>query len=246
MAKYMVLGNWKSNGSREAAATFAAAFSGVSKAPPEGTIYGLALPFHLIDADRFGKTWVGGQNVSRFGEGAYTGETSAGMLAELGCRFNLVGHSERRQLFGETVADTREKIDRLLAADILPVLCIGETLEERKAGRLLEILHGQLAAIAHLSSSTELAIAYEPVWAIGTGIAAEPEDVADAHTRIKAHLAGLGFTQTPVLYGGSVKPANAAALATLKNVDGFLVGGASLKASDFDAIRSAFVSGKDS
>lgn len=243
--EYFVFGNWKSNGRLADLKKFQTGFSQFAPALPSGVHTGFAFPFHMIESTTgLGAPMIGAQNVSRYDEGAYTGEITAGMLAELGSQFALVGHSERRALFGETVADTAEKLQRLLAANILPVLCIGETLEERQGGKLEAVLSEQLTALDSVEKGTRLVVAYEPVWAIGTGVAAKPEDVAETHAFLAKHLESKGFGGTPLQYGGSVKPENAKELAGIAHVDGFLVGGASLKADQFAAILSAFIEGK--
>jgi len=238
---YWVLGNWKSNGSLAMVREFANGFRDSAANLPESLKTGVALPFHLLDKARdIGETLVGAENVSAFGEGAYTGEITAGMLAEMNCDFCLVGHSERRQYFKETVEETAAKLARLHEADVLPVLCIGETLEQRKAGHLESVLTYQLGPVQGLAGDAPLVVAYEPVWAIGTGVAAEPKDVAEAHALVKRLLDEAGHGEAAVLYGGSVKPGNAGVLGALEDVDGFLVGGASLKASDFAPILQKF------
>ena len=241
MTKY-VMGNWKSNGTGDMVHAFREAMPQLIKAAGASAKLGLALPYHLLNqGNKIEGMAIGGQQVSRFTEGAYTGEITANMLKASGCNFCLVGHSERRQYFHETVANTGERMGRLLDAGLLPVLCIGETLEQRQAGQLAEVLAQQLKPLDALDGGTEVVIAYEPVWAIGTGIAAQPSDVADAHARIKKMLTDKGFGQeTAVLYGGSVKGANAEELAEIDHVDGFLVGGASLKPADFLAIIQGF------
>ena len=243
MKKY-VMGNWKSNGTTEMIHAFREAMPQLTEAAGNNANLGLALPYHLlIQGNKMEGMATGGQQVSRFPEGAYTGEITGNMLKASGCNFCLVGHSERRQYFHETVADTGERIGRLIDTGLLPVLCIGETLEQRQAGQLTEVLSEQLGPLDALDGNTELVVAYEPVWAIGTGVAATPEDVAGAHANIKEMLAKKGFSNdTAILYGGSVKGANAAELAAIDNVDGFLVGGASLKPQDFLAIIKGFVS----
>jgi len=244
MTKFLVLGNWKSNGRLSDLAPFGAMFHKLTGPLPETMVTGIALPYHLVThADALAPHWIGAQNVSAHSEGAYTGEITSGMLAELGTRFCLVGHSERRQHYGETVQDTHAKLHRLLDADIYPVFCIGETLKQRQEGLLEAVLREQLSPLLKLDEEN-LAIAYEPVWAIGTGVAATPSDVAQAHGMIRGMLGDSKIEQTPILYGGSVKPNNAEELATIDEVAGFLVGGASLKADSFAAINNGFLRGK--
>jgi triosephosphate isomerase len=243
MKRFLVLGNWKCHGTPQMVAEFR---DGLNHPPPHEDLgYGLSLPFHLLAGAGFPESlMLGGQDVSPFSEGAFTGEISAGMLAASGCSFCLVGHSERRLYFGETVKDTATKILRLLAAGIMPVLCIGESLEEREGNRLRMVLREQLSIIEALPEDAQLAVAYEPVWAIGTGVAATAKDVKEAHFLIKRVLTEESYGSVPVLYGGSVKPGNAASLAEIGLVDGFLIGGASLKPDDFGAILRAFRAGK--
>lgn len=186
---------------------------------------------------------VGGQDCHAESSGARTGDVSAEMLADLGCRYVIVGHSERRADHGESDAQVRAKAEAALRAGLTAIVCIGETAEQRDAGQTLEVVERQL--VGSLPGGAEAAntvIAYEPVWAIGTGRTATPAEVAEIHAAIRARLAGQA--QDPealrILYGGSVKPENAAELLAVDNVDGALVGGASLKAADFLAIaRSA-------
>ncbi|CAM2008178.1 triose-phosphate isomerase [Acanthopleuribacter pedis] len=242
---YLVLGNWKSNGDQKALTAFLAEFSPVNRALIDGYRTGIAVPYHLIQAGDFGSAWVGAQNVSAFPPGAYTGEITGGMLSELGTQFGLVGHSERRHLMGETVEQTRAKLENLQQSGIYPILCVGETLDERNQGRLHEVLLAQLAALDIFTKDSSFAVAYEPVWAIGTGVAATPADVADAHRFLRETLAERGFGHVPLMYGGSVKPANAAELAAIDDVHGFLVGGASLKAGSFGEIDRAFLEAKN-
>jgi len=243
MKRFLVLGNWKCNGTPEMVSSFS---EGLTHPEPHDDLgYGLALPFHLLRGAGFEPPlMLGAQDVSPFGDGAFTGEISAGMLDAIGCSFCLVGHSERRLYFEESVKDTATKIQRLLEKGITPVLCIGESLEEREGNMLRMVLREQLSIFSALAEDAALAVAYEPVWAIGTGVAATPKDVKEAHFLIKRFLADEGYSSVPVLYGGSVKPGNAASLAEINLVDGFLIGGASLKPDDFGAILRAFRAGK--
>ena len=182
------------------------------------------------------------QDVHWEAQGAFTGEVSAPMLADVGCRHGIVGHSERRQLFGETDEGVRRKVGALLAANVLPIVCVGETLAERDERRTLEVVDRQVrGALAGVPASALAAItvAYEPVWAIGTGktaTAAQAQEVHAAIRKILRELAGGAADAIRIQYGGSVKPENAAELMSQPDVDGALVGGASLKAKDFLAI----------
>ena len=241
--KTLVLGNWKSNGSADLIREFEQQMG--DKPTASGFEWGLALPHHLLaSGSGLAPLWVGAQNVSAFPPGAYTGEITAGMLAESGCRFCLVGHSERRQYLGESVSDTAAKLLNLSVSGVLPVLCIGETLQERNQGKLEQVLHSQLEPLRKVADGTPMVVAYEPVWAIGTGVAASMDDVRKAHELIYRWLAEAGLGNLPILYGGSVKPANAESLAAVPRVDGFLVGGASLKPTDFRGIVDGFVRGR--
>jgi triosephosphate isomerase len=191
----------------------------------------------LADA---GVAW-GAQDVAGWPEGAYTGEVSAGMLLDLGCRWVVAGHSERRALLGETDAVVCAKAERALGAGLGAIVCVGETLSEREAGDTEAVLERQLRALDPLAGRSlpgELVIAYEPVWAIGTGRSATPEQAAAAHGFLRTRLAAAGFPADGVriLYGGSVKAESAASLFALAEVDGGLVGGASLDAEAFAGI----------
>ncbi len=182
------------------------------------------------------------QNVHGEAQGAFTGEIAASMLADLGVRHGIVGHSERRHIFGETDEEVRKKAAALLKAGILPIVCVGETLEERDAGRTLEVVSRQVRAALDGLAPAEIArmtLAYEPVWAIGTGKTATTAQVQEVHAAVRGlvrDLAGGAADSVRIQYGGSVKPENAAELMAQPDVDGALVGGASLKASDFSQI----------
>lgn len=189
---------------------------------------------------------VGGQNFWPREEGAFTGEVSARMLADLGCSWALAGHSERRWVMGESDELVGEKIAFGLAAGLRMVLCIGEKIEERRAGKVEEVLDRQLekglVGLPQDFSAETLAIAYEPVWAIGTGEVAGPAEIAHAHTHTRekiVRLLGEKAVSTPILYGGSVKPGNASEILSLDNVNGVLVGGASLTGESFSRITLA-------
>lgn len=187
----------------------------------------------------------GAQNVSQYQKGAYTGEVSAFMLNDFDCRYVIVGHSERRALFGENSKIVAEKYQAAQKAQITPILCVGETLEQREAGTTEQVIEEQLATViklAGIESLVKAIIAYEPVWAIGTGKTASPEQAQDVHFFIREGIAkqdaniAKGLT---ILYGGSVKPSNASELFEMPDIDGGLIGGASLVANDFVAICRA-------
>jgi triosephosphate isomerase len=186
---------------------------------------------------------TGIQHVHWEAKGAFTGETSVAMAAEAGATAALVGHSERRQLFGETDQEAGLKVRAVLAGGLLPVLCVGETLEQREAGTTLNVVQRQVDVLRGLEPEAlrRVVIAYEPVWAIGTGRNATPEDAAQVHGAIRRHLAALGAEadEIPILYGGSVKPDNAAALVAEDEIDGVLVGGASLDPASWRTIVRA-------
>ena len=178
----------------------------------------------------------GAQNVSEHAQGAFTGEVSAAMLSEFGCRYVIVGHSERRQLFAETDAQAAAKFAAVKAAGMTPILCVGETLEERDAGKTEEVVARQLNEVLEKNSLAKSVLAYEPVWAIGTGRNATPEQAQAVHAFLRKKVP----SETSILYGGSVKPQNAAAIFAMPDVDGGLIGGASLVAKDFlDIVKAA-------
>lgn len=238
-APKVVAGNWKMNHGPAAAERF---FRGFSPEVEEGAA---RLVFFIPDlslAAAAGAARVpaefGVQNIHWREAGALTGETSAEMAREAGAMLALIGHSERRHIFGETDAEVDRKVRAAVRAGLVPVVCVGELLEERRAGRLEEVLRRQVGAFAgSLAGAPKFMVAYEPVWAIGTGETATPGDAAEAHGIVRSALGELGAT--PVLYGGSVKPDNAAALMSVPDVDGVLVGGASLDAQVFARIAEA-------
>jgi triosephosphate isomerase (TIM) len=247
----LVAGNWKMFKGVADAVAYAKEFRALAKdltdvelviAPPFTAVYGVA------DALRNSGIATAGQDCFWEKEGAFTGAVSASMLKEAGAALVILGHSERRRVFGDTDADVARKIHAAYAAGLAPIACIGETLEEREAGRTFEVLDTQLkAAIEGLSAEqfAQMVIAYEPVWAIGTGRNATPEQAQEAHAHIRGRLrAWLGADaadKCQILYGGSVKPDNARAILQQSDVDGALVGGASLDPQGFFAIASAAV-----
>lgn len=187
----------------------------------------------------------GAQTMSQFEEGAYTGEVSGSMLKEMGCDYVLVGHSERRQIFGETNQRVAQKFEAALRHSLIPVLCVGETREEREANQTDTVILEQLdAVVSHvgIEAFQRAVVAYEPVWAIGTGLTATPEQAQAVHAMIRAYVAGINPSiadRLQILYGGSVKGSNAKEIFAMPDVDGGLVGGASLKAEEFIAISKS-------
>ena len=244
----VIAGNWKMHKGPEAARSFSREFAQVVPPATDRTVL-LFPPAISVTAvkDALGghDVGVGVQSIHWESEGAFTGEISAGMAVEAGAGYALVGHSERRHVFGETDEETGKKVAAAVAAGLVPVLCVGETIGERKAGRLEEVIIRQLeAGIAEIDAGdvAGMLVAYEPVWAIGTGETATPDDAAEAHGVLRARLReGIGGAAdaVPILYGGSVKPHNAAELLAAPDVDGVLVGGASLDPRDFGKIASA-------
>jgi triosephosphate isomerase len=193
---------------------------------------------------------LGAQTMHDQPSGAFTGELAPPMIVDIGCRYVILGHSERRTLFGETDATVNAKTKAALAVGLVPIVCVGETLEEREAGRTQTVVTSQVrGSLAGLSPDDlkKVVIAYEPVWAIGTGKVATPEQAQEVHALIRSLLAGMASPDVAaavtIQYGGSVKPDNAASLAAQPDIDGALVGGASLKADDFLAIATAFEKG---
>jgi triosephosphate isomerase (TIM) len=240
----LVAGNWKMNGLRADGLALAAELARrVRVAGAAGTRRCEILvcpPATLLGpiAEQLAGSAIalGGQDCHPAPKGAFTGDISAEMLADLGCHYVIVGHSERRQGYGESDGLVREKAAAARRAGLTPVLCVGETLAEREAGVADSVIITQLAgSIAEAPADGELVVAYEPVWAIGTGLSAGLEDIATMHAVIRSRL-GPGIR---ILYGGSVNPANAAAILALPDVDGALVGGASLAADSFWAIVCA-------
>ena len=240
MRSRLVAGNWKMHGSRAANAVLLEAVVRAARdeaAGAAGCVVCVPYPYVQQASERLAGTPValGAQNVSEHAQGAYTGEVSGAMLAEFGCRYVIVGHSERRQLFGEGDAQVAAKFAAARKAGLTPILCVGETLEAREAGRTEEVVGRQISAVLEKNSFSGAVLAYEPVWAIGTGRNATPEQAQAVH----AFLRGRVGAETTILYGGSVKPANAAGLFAMPDIDGGLIGGASLVADDFIAILRA-------
>jgi triosephosphate isomerase len=238
----VVAGNWKMNLGPEQARAFFAAFAPAAPRP-EVVVFPPALSFAAAREAAAPGIALGVQSIHWEDAGAFTGELSAPLAVAAGATHTLVGHSERRQLFGETDADVARKAGAALRHGLTPMVCLGETLGERRAGRVEEVILRQLdAALGGLSSGGEFLIAYEPVWAIGTGENATPEDAAEAHGTLRRRLVerlGPSGREVSILYGGSVKPENAGELMAAADVDGVLVGGASLDPRSFARIVEA-------
>lgn len=250
MARKLVAGNWKMNGTLAANAALVqgvvsglaqargAAAVDVAVAPP--AVY-LAQVAGLLESEPGNGLALAAQDVSAQATGAYTGDVSAAMLAEFGVRYAIVGHSERRKYQGETDALVAQKTRAAQQAGITPIVCLGETLEERDAGQALSVVARQLQAVldAEGVDAAALVIAYEPVWAIGTGRTATPEQAQEIHAALRQQLQarlGDGAQKVAILYGGSMNAGNAAELLAQRDIDGGLIGGAALKPADFLAI----------
>ena len=240
----LVVGNWKMHGSRAANAELLGA---VLAARPFVADVAVCVPFVFLGdtAASLASSDIrwGAQDVSAHPQGAFTGEISAGMLAELGCRYALVGHSERRAQHAESDDLVAAKAQAALARGVTPIVCVGETRAEREAGQTEAVVKRQLSAVIHVLAhcAAEMVVAYEPVWAIGTGLTATPEQAQAVHAVLRAQLqAATGHAASMrILYGGSVKADNAATLFAQADIDGGLIGGAALKAADFIAICRA-------
>lgn len=248
MRQKLVVGNWKMNGSLQANQSLLKELSaGITDAC--GVAVAVCVPFpYLAQAQvllaKTSLAW-GAQNLSEKDSGAFTGEVAASMLRDFACRYVLVGHSERRTLYGENNALVAEKFAVALAGGLQPILCVGETLAERETGKTGEVVAKQVAAAidrAGIAAFSKAVVAYEPVWAIGTGKTASSAQAQEVHAAIRAQVARADVKVAEglqILYGGSVKPSNAAELFGMPDIDGGLIGGASLVASDFLAICQA-------
>jgi triosephosphate isomerase len=248
--KKLIAANWKMNGSLAANEALLGAIA--SGLPAELTCeVAVCIPapywaqFRLLAASMpsLASLALGAQDVSSHASGAFTGEVSATMLKDFACRYVIVGHSERRQYHGESDALVAAKAQQALAAGITPVVCVGETLAEREAGKTTEIVKRQLAAVIHANGHciSEIVVAYEPVWAIGTGKTASPQEAQAVHAVLRAQLtaASAHADRVKIIYGGSMNGSNAASLLAQPDIDGGLIGGASLKATEFLTIVSA-------
>lgn len=241
----LIAGNWKMNGALAANAALVEAVLAGMPASPCGVAMCVPAPYLAqVGALLAGRpVALGAQDVSAHASGAYTGEVSAGMLRDLGVRYAIVGHSERRQYHGETDAVVAEKARMALASGVTPIVCVGETLAERDAGATEDVVRRQLAAVIHVNGHciSEIVVAYEPVWAIGTGKTASPQQAQQVHAVLRAQLkaATAQPERVSLLYGGSMNAGNAAQLLAEPDIDGGLIGGASLKPADFLAIIAA-------
>ena len=243
--KRLVMGNWKMHGGLEANARLLADLRAGAGILADYCTLAVCVPFpYLAQAGSLlegsAVSW-GAQDVSAHEQGAYTGEVSASMLNDFACRWTLVGHSERRALHGETDALVADKAKAALAAGLAPVVCVGETLEQQEAGQTLQVIERQLEPVLALGAQAvaKIVVAYEPVWAIGTGLTATPGQAQEIHAAIRAQLKTVGASGVRVLYGGSVKADNASSLFAMPDIDGALVGGASLVADEFLRIAAA-------
>lgn len=238
--KKLIAGNWKMNGSLAAnAALMGELLAGIGQPACDVAVCVPAVYLAQVQLLLAGQGGIalGAQDVSQHESGAYTGDVSAAMLKELGARYVIVGHSERRQYQSETDAQVAVKAQRALAAGLTPIVCVGETLREREQGETESVVSRQLSAVIQLNGErlADLVVAYEPVWAIGTGRTATPEQAQAVHAALRALLAAadLQAAGVRILYGGSMNAGNAAELLAQPDIDGGLIGGASLKARDF-------------
>jgi triosephosphate isomerase len=238
-AAQLIAGNWKMNGLGASLGEVEALRAALAEAAPACRV-ALCPPATLVErmARMAGDgIEIGGQDCRAESHGAFTGDVSAAMLRDAGATLVILGHSERRQGHGETDIQVASKAEAALAAGLAPIICVGETLEQRQAGRAVEVVRGQIMASLPLAlAGKEFAVAYEPVWAIGTGLTPTLEQIEEVHRAVRAAMIerlGPGVATTSILYGGSVKPDNAAEILAVAEVGGALVGGASLKASDF-------------
>ena len=242
----LIAGNWKMNGTGADLSEAQTLMQDLAQTPA-ATRVALCPPATLIARMawflREGALEVGGQDCRAEISGAYTGDISAEMLADAGAKLVILGHSERRAGYGETDALVAAKAEAALRAGLEPIICVGETLQEREAGRAVEVVRGQVMGSLPASLDGKVfAVAYEPVWAIGTGLTPTLEQIEEVHAAVRAAMVerlGEGGRTAPILYGGSVKPANAAEILAVPEVGGALVGGASLKAADFLGIIRA-------
>ena len=252
MRDYLVAGNWKMNGDSASNAELVTGIvAGAPRASSVKVLICPPFPYLAVVATQIAgsNVSVGAQNVSEHESGAFTGEVAPAMLRDIGCEYVIVGHSERRSMYGESSFAVAAKFQAALNAGLKPILCVGETLEQRESGATESVVEVQLGAVIDkvgIAEFNSAVVAYEPVWAIGTGMTASPEQAQDVHRHIRSVMAGHddGIAEsTQILYGGSMKGENAAGLLSMPDIDGGLIGGASLKAADFLAIANAAAQG---
>lgn len=224
----IIAGNWKMNGSH---ANLENMINQLSSVDTNNTVI-LCVPYTMLNI-KSDKIAIAAQDISQHPHGAYTGEVSAQMVADTGAKYTIIGHSECRQYHGDTNDTVRVKAEQALANGLTPIICVGETIEEKQAGKTMEIIESGVRESVPTDVKSSIIIAYEPRWAIGTGLTPTHDEIAIAHTLIARTLTDMGLAGTPVLYGASVKASNAAEIMSIPNVDGVLVGGASLKSDDF-------------
>jgi triosephosphate isomerase len=247
MRQKLIAGNWKMNGSLAENQTRLTQLVSGLKAVAAQVAVSAPAPYLAQCRSSLAASDIqwGSQNVSEYKQGAYTGEISCSMLQDFGCTFALVGHSERRELFAESNQQVANKFSAIIEAGLVPVLCVGETLEHRESGSTERVISEQIQAVLNqvgIKGFENAVVAYEPIWAIGTGKTASPEQAQEVHSAIRTQLNELDSEiaqKIQILYGGSVKPSNAAAIFTQVDVDGALVGGAALNAQDFIEICNA-------
>ncbi len=224
----IIAGNWKMNGTR---ANLVQMVSDLSSIETDNTVI-LCVPATMLGIDT-GRISLGAQDISQHTHGAFTGEISAQMIADTGAKYVIIGHSECRQYHGDTNSTVRNKATQALANGLIPIICVGETMDEKQAGKTMAVIESGVRESIPSDVSTDIIVAYEPRWAIGAGLTPTSAEIAEAHTLIAKTLSDMGLGGTPVLYGASVKGSNAAEIMSIANVDGVLVGGASLKSDDF-------------
>ena len=224
----IIAGNWKMNGTHAGLVSMVRDLSSVAT---DNTVI-LCVPFTMLCTD-CGNIALGAQDISAKTSGAYTGEVSAQMIADTSAKYDIVGHSECRQYHGDTNSTVRQKASNALANGLIPIICVGETMDEKQSGKTMAVIESGVRESIPSDVNTDIIVAYEPRWAIGAGLTPTESEIADAHALIAKTLTDMGLAGTPVLYGASVKANNAAEIMSIPNVDGVLVGGASLKSDDF-------------
>jgi len=243
----LVIANWKMHGSTASVMDFIDQWNRLPALADVCTVVCPPHPYLATIGDRMAGMALGGQNCAEQADGAFTGEVSAGMLVDLGCCYAIVGHSERRSLYGESDAVVAAKAASAAAAGMTAVVCVGESLDEREREEHEAVVCGQLSSSLALAEAKDVVVAYEPVWAIGTGHTATPAQADSMHAVIRNQLLqqfGDSGKSIPIIYGGSVKPGNAAELFQCDHIDGALVGGASLDANSFWQIASVAGTGR--